>query len=296
MASGYDLSVSTFSPDGKVFQVEYACKAVGNGALSVAGIFKDGVVLGSENWVLSPLAAPRTRLFKLAAHACAIVTGSLPDGKNLIDHCREECAQYQRVWGVPIPGSILADRVGVYVHGFTAVWSTRPVGASLMIAVHEQRQRQPFVGAGAAVMATTDKAVDQHGILAKEPEQADWCLWLIDPTGAAYKYRGNCQGKGAAGAKTDLENIDMPNMTVRQGVQEFAKLLHKHHEDVRLPIPSSPLAVHEYMLYGLCVNSREKSMVLEMMVLQDGKPARVETSQLAEAEAAAKAWLAEEAA
>ena len=46
--AGYDLSVSTFSPDGRVYQVEYAAKAVENSGTTVGLCCKDGVVMGSD--------------------------------------------------------------------------------------------------------------------------------------------------------------------------------------------------------------------------------------------------------
>ena len=48
IGTGYDLSTTTYSPDGKVFQVDYACKAVDNGGLALGVRCKDGVVLGVE--------------------------------------------------------------------------------------------------------------------------------------------------------------------------------------------------------------------------------------------------------
>ena len=48
IGTGYDLSTTTYSPDGKVFQVDYACKAVDNGGLALGVRCRDGVVLGVE--------------------------------------------------------------------------------------------------------------------------------------------------------------------------------------------------------------------------------------------------------
>ena len=53
IGTGYDLSTTTYSPDGKVFQVDYACKAVDNGGLALGVRCKDGVVLGVEKLLVS---------------------------------------------------------------------------------------------------------------------------------------------------------------------------------------------------------------------------------------------------
>ncbi|XP_015747580.1 PREDICTED: proteasome subunit alpha type-3-like [Acropora digitifera] len=55
IGTGYDLSASQFSPDGRVFQVEYAVKAVENSGTIVGIKGRDGVVFGVEKLVLSKL-------------------------------------------------------------------------------------------------------------------------------------------------------------------------------------------------------------------------------------------------
>lgn len=55
IGTGYDLSNSVFSPDGRNFQVEYATKAVENGGTAVGIRCKDGVVLALEKIVTSKL-------------------------------------------------------------------------------------------------------------------------------------------------------------------------------------------------------------------------------------------------
>jgi hypothetical protein len=55
IGTGYDLSVTTFSPDGRVFQIEYATKAVDNSGTVVGIKCKDGVVLGVEKLIPSKM-------------------------------------------------------------------------------------------------------------------------------------------------------------------------------------------------------------------------------------------------
>lgn len=53
--AGYDLSASSFCPDGRVFQVVYAMQAVENSSTAIGIRYKDGIVFGVENLVLSKL-------------------------------------------------------------------------------------------------------------------------------------------------------------------------------------------------------------------------------------------------
>ncbi|PHT63475.1 Proteasome subunit alpha type-3 [Capsicum annuum] len=58
IGTGYDLSVTTFSPDGRVFQIEYAAKAVDNSGTVVGIKCKDGIVLGVEKLIASKMMLP----------------------------------------------------------------------------------------------------------------------------------------------------------------------------------------------------------------------------------------------
>ncbi|CDQ63354.1 unnamed protein product [Oncorhynchus mykiss] len=64
IGTGYDLSASTFSPDGRVFQVEYAMKAVENSSTAIGIRCKDGVVFGVEKLVLSKLYLDKAKNIK----------------------------------------------------------------------------------------------------------------------------------------------------------------------------------------------------------------------------------------
>jgi 20S proteasome subunit alpha 7 len=69
--TGYDLSASTYSPDGRIFQVEYANKAVENAGTAIGLKCKDGVVLAVEKLVTSKLLVPGSnrRIFNVDLHA-----------------------------------------------------------------------------------------------------------------------------------------------------------------------------------------------------------------------------------
>ncbi|KAB0398371.1 hypothetical protein E2I00_019125, partial [Balaenoptera physalus] len=104
----YDLSASTFSPDGRVFQVEYAMKAVEN--------------KGSNK-----------RLFNVDRHVGMAVAGLLADARSLADIAREEASNFRSNFGYNIPLKHLADRVAMYVHAYTLYSAVRPFGCSFML-------------------------------------------------------------------------------------------------------------------------------------------------------------------
>ncbi|KAF4698993.1 Proteasome subunit alpha type-3, partial [Perkinsus olseni] len=97
--SGYDLSATTYSPDGRVFQIEYAQKAVDNGGTALALCCKDGIVFANEKFLLSKMLVPGTnkRIFPVDRHATLAISGLVADAKQIVERAREECSQYKQV-------------------------------------------------------------------------------------------------------------------------------------------------------------------------------------------------------
>ena len=86
IGTGYDLSTTTYSPDGKVFQVDYACKAVDNGGLALGVRCKDGVVLGVEKLLAMKMLVPgaNRRIAAVDRHAGMAGTGLAPDARQIV--------------------------------------------------------------------------------------------------------------------------------------------------------------------------------------------------------------------
>ncbi|KAK6304660.1 hypothetical protein J4Q44_G00252460 [Coregonus suidteri] len=108
IGTGYDLSASTFSPDGRVFQVEYAMKAVENSSTAIGIRCKDGVVFGVEKLVLSKLyeQGSNKRIFNVDRHVGMAVAGLLADARSLSEVAREEASNFRSNYGHNIPLNI----------------------------------------------------------------------------------------------------------------------------------------------------------------------------------------------
>eukprot|EP00803_Ostreobium_quekettii_P010703 evm.model.scf_4501.1 EVM.evm.TU.scf_4501.1 scf_4501:5888-6640(+) len=199
IGSGYDLSPSTFSPDGRVFQTEYAQKAVDNAGTMVGLRCRDGVVLGLEKLVTSKLmvAGSNKRIYHVDKHAGAAVAGLLPDGRQIVNNAVSEAMQYKEVYGSPIPGHMLCERVASYTHLFNLYWSMRPYGAAVFLAVY-----------------------DRNGP----------ALYMVEPSGVSHRYFGAAVGKGRQAAKTEIEKLKLAEMSCREALLEVAKILYRVHE------------------------------------------------------------------
>jgi 20S proteasome subunit alpha 7 len=205
--SGYDLYSSTFSPDGRIFQVEYAGKAVDNGGTAIGILIENhGVVLGVckplQQKMLVSTSSPR--IFTVASNCGVGMTGFIPDGRQVVGRAREEAANYVETYGSSIPPTILADRMASYVHYFTLHGALRPFGASCMVAGYDEVTKSPS-------------------------------LHMVEPNGVAYAYRACAAGKGKQPAKTELEKLELhkanTTMTVQEAVKQIAKIVYMLYDE-----------------------------------------------------------------
>jgi len=205
--SGYDQSTTTYSPDGRVFQVEYAAKAVEKSATVVGVRCKDGVVLGVEKPIQSKMMVKTSdgganrRIYTVDEQAGIAISGFSADGRQLVNKGRDEARDYRSFFGVPIPGQVLADRLAGHVHNHTLYWYLRPFGCSVLLASYTERSG---------------------------PE-----LYCLEPSGICYRYSAAAIGKYKQGAKTELEKINFQTITCREAVKEIAKIIYKLHDDIK---------------------------------------------------------------
>lgn len=202
IGTGYDLSASQFSPDGRVFQVEYAQKAVENSGTAVAIRGKDGVVFGVEKLVTSKLydAGANKRIFHIDRHIGLAVAGLLADARQVVEIARDEASSYRNTYGCSIPLRHLAERVSQYVHAYTLYSSVRPFGCSVALSSWEDETPQ---------------------------------LYIIDPSGVSNGYFGCAIGKAKQNAKTEIEKLKMKEMSIKDLVKEVAKIIYVVHDEVK---------------------------------------------------------------
>lgn len=136
----YDLSASQFSPDGRVFQVDYAGKAVEKSGTAVGLRGKDGVVLAVEKIVTSSLYEEDAgnRIYTIDKNIGLAVAGLLADGRYLVDIAKQEAANYRQQFVRTIPLKVLNDRLSAYIHAYTLYSAVRPFGATVILASWEE--------------------------------------------------------------------------------------------------------------------------------------------------------------
>jgi proteasome alpha subunit len=131
----YDRGTSLFSPDGRIYQVEYAREAVKRGAPAVGVRAADGVVLAAQTRTSSSLMETESveKLHKLDDHIGAASAGHVADARQLVDDARLECQTNRLRYGEPIGLETLTKALTDDIQESTQFGGTRPYGASLLI-------------------------------------------------------------------------------------------------------------------------------------------------------------------
>jgi len=130
----YDRAITVFSPDGRLFQVEYALETVNRGATIVGIACSQGVVLGAEEKLESKLQDQNFvwKLFEVDDHLGAVVVGLGSDARILIDQARVYAQSNRLMYDEPIDVEIVAKRVGDIKQLYTQHAGVRPFGVSII--------------------------------------------------------------------------------------------------------------------------------------------------------------------
>ena len=133
---GYDRAITVFSPDGRLYQVEYAREAVKRGTTAVGIKAKDGVVLIVDKRVSSKLleASSIEKIFKIDEHIGVASSGLVGDARSLVDRARIECQINRVSYDEPIEVEALAKKLCDHMQTLTQYGGIRPYGTALLIA------------------------------------------------------------------------------------------------------------------------------------------------------------------
>jgi len=203
IGTGYDLSTTTYSTDGRVFQVEYAGKSVDKAGTAVAVRCKDGVVFAVEKLIRSKMLVEGSnrRIHTVASHVGMACTGLYSaDSRVLVNRARSECEGYKNNYGMEIPGNVLNERMAAFMHMFTVYWTVRPFGSSALMGVKGRKGYE---------------------------------LYLLEPNGTAYRYFATAIGKAKQAAKTELEKLNLEELSAKDALFEVSKIIHSVHDDVK---------------------------------------------------------------
>src|SRR2546422_9154559 len=128
----YDRAITVFSPDGRLFQVEYARVAVTRGNTTVGLKFKNGIVLMADKKIGSRLVETSSieKIFQIDEHVGAATSGLVADARVLVDYARLLAQINKATYSGKIGGELLVNGNCEYKHNYTEEGGGRPFAAA----------------------------------------------------------------------------------------------------------------------------------------------------------------------
>ncbi len=184
----YDRGTTIFSPDGRLYQVEYAREAVKRGSASIGVRTAEGVVLLADKRSHSPLMEPESveKLHKADDHIGIASAGHVADARQLIDFSRRQAQVNRLRYGEAMGVETLTKTVTDYIQQYTQVGGARPFGVALMVG----------------------------GIENGEPR-----LFETDPSGTPYEWKALAIGENRADIREYLEERYDEELTLDEGLE-----------------------------------------------------------------------------
>ncbi|MCJ2555516.1 MAG: archaeal proteasome endopeptidase complex subunit alpha [Candidatus Thermoplasmatota archaeon] len=132
----YDRAITVFSPDGRLFQVEYARVAVTRGTTTAGLKFKDGIVLMADKKIASKLMEPSSveKIFQIDEHVGCATSGLVADARALVDFARIVAQINKVTYDERISIDLLVKKICDYKQNYTQYGGVRPFGTALLVA------------------------------------------------------------------------------------------------------------------------------------------------------------------
>jgi len=186
-ASGYDRAITVFSPDGRLYQVEYAIETVRRGTLAIGIKCKDGIILAVEEKPRKLQNSEITqKIFQVDDHIGVAAAGYIPDARSQVDNARFFSQSNRMIYDEPIEVESVAKHLADQCQQFTQYAGVRPFGVALIIA-----------------------GIDKSGS----------SVFLTDPSGTYISYDAVAIGSGSDQVTEYLEKYYKKDMSLEEAAE-----------------------------------------------------------------------------
>ncbi len=179
---GYDRAITVFSPDGRLYQVEYAIEPVRRGTIAVGIKSKDGIVIAVEEKPRKlQISDVAQKIFQVDDHVGLAAAGYIPDARSQVDNARFFSQSNKLIYDEPVEVETIAKHLADQSQQFTQYAGVRPFGVSLIIG----------------------------GVVNNNPE-----LYLTDPSGTYISYEAIAIGSDSDKVTDFLEKTYTNNLSL----------------------------------------------------------------------------------
>lgn len=195
----YDRGVNLFSPEGRLFQVEYAIEAIKLGSTAIGIQTSEGVVLAVERRITSPLIIPKSieKIFEVDQHIGCAMSGLIADSRTMVDKARVEGQTHWFTYNEKMSVESLTQSLSNLALAFgnrdyDKGAMSRPFGVALLIG-----------------------GIDERG-----PQ-----LFHLDPSGTFLRYDAKAIGSASEGAQQTLQEVYHKSMTLKEASVQALTIL-----------------------------------------------------------------------
>ncbi len=179
---GYDRAITVFSPDGRLYQVEYAIETVRRGTVAVGVKCKDGVIIAVEEKARKlQIVDTAQKIFQVDDHVGIAAAGYIPDARSQVDNARFFSQSNKMIYDEPVEVETIAKHLADQSQQYTQYAGVRPYGVALILG----------------------------GVINKTPE-----LFLTDPSGTFISYDAIAIGSGSDEVTDFLEKTYNSDLSI----------------------------------------------------------------------------------
>ena len=196
---GYDRAITVFSPDGRLYQVEYAIETVRRGTIAVGIKCKDGIIIAVEEKPRKlQISDNAQKIFQIDDHVGVAAAGYIPDARSQVDNARFFSQSNKMIYDEPVEVETIAKHLADQSQQYTQYAGVRPFGVALILG----------------------------GVVNKTPQ-----LYLTDPSGTYISYDAIAIGSGSDQVTDFLEKTYKSDLSIENASALAAAGIYLSSED-----------------------------------------------------------------